>query len=303
VSLGTSRRFVGLQGSPRQAVFLATNGTNKWWDLAKLDLNHPSESSRLIVGQTCTPSDCPPIPGTFDFAADRIYRTGAGYYYFDYKSTKRVKSLPALIELANCNLGTPAIRPFVSAQYDAFMLAQAGTWQMFAHYGPGGNENIDNNTRTATLFVVGDIDAFDHSEDDLEAIAFSVTEAFDINRSSGRNSEWQDRSFLMSINQSIAMGSAGISGPIQAAYIGDINNDRLSDLVFVRGGKFRVISYRGTNRQGVPHEFGDWVGDVAEEISGETVQYIVVAELSQDSYQDLIVETDKNVHFYRNVAK
>jgi hypothetical protein len=28
----------------------------------------------------------------------------------------------------------------------------------------------------------------------------------------------------------------------------------------------------------------------------------VVEELTQDAYHDLIVETDKNVHFYRNVA-
>ena len=64
VSLGTSRRFVGLQGSPRQAVFLATNGTMKWWEVAKLDLNNAEIANCLTVGQTCSPSERPHTDGS-----------------------------------------------------------------------------------------------------------------------------------------------------------------------------------------------------------------------------------------------
>jgi hypothetical protein len=298
VSLGNNRRFVGLQGSPRQVVFLATNGSTKWWEVAKLDLNNSTESSRLIVGQTCSTADCPLIPGTFDFAQDRIYRTAAGYYYLDYKSSKKVMSLPTTMELAACDLGTLAIRPFVSAQYDAFMLARAEPLQMYVRYESQRDSNIQDNTQAASLFVVGDMDAFDHRENDLEAIAFSAGAAFSINRSSER----KDSSIIASINAAIQRGSAGIGGAIQAAYIHDVNNDQLSDLLFVRGGRFRVVSYRGKDGQGGYHDFGDWAQDVAPAISGETVQYVVIDEITQDSYQDLIVETDRSVHFYRNVA-
>lgn len=277
---------------------MATDGTNKWWEVARLDLNNSDIASRLIAGQTCTTSDCPTIPGAFDFAQDRMYRTAAGYYYFDYKLSKNVKSLPAMMEVTNCDLGKLAVRPFVSAQYDAFMLAKAGSFQMYARYEPQKYNDILDYVQSAASFVIGDMDAFDHRENDLEAIAFSGGAAFSIDRSSDR----KDSSVIAIINAALQRGSVGIGGAIQAAYIHDVNNDQLSDLLFVRGGRFRVVSYRGKDGQGGYHDFGDWAQDVAQPISGETVQYVVMDELTQDNYQDLIVETDKNVHFYRNVA-
>lgn len=298
IELGTNRRFVGLQGSPRQAVFLKLDGPNKRWDVATFDLSNSDTAKRVVVAQTCSPSTCPEIPSTMDFISDRIYRTSSGYFYFGYKSSKKVKTLPGWSELTDCNLGTLTVRPFVSAQYDALMLAQANDGDMYVRYEHQNYSPITISSPTASLFVIGDLDAYDHPANDLEAIAFFGAEAFLIKESNLRINLHLPKS----LNAAIQKNSDGLSGPIQAAYIYDINNDRLPDFLFVRGGRFRVVSYRGTDRQGFPYEFGDWEQDVIPPILGETVQYIAIDELSQDSYPDLIVETDKNVHFYRNMA-
>lgn len=298
LAIGSNLRFVGLQGSPRQAVFLAIDGSmNKRWDVASLDLNNSELTARVRVGGTC--STCPTIPATMDFADDRIYRNGAGFYYYDYKSQKKVTALTATIPLGDIILANYRIRPFMSSQGDSMMTIgnePDAAHVLFAATVIGKIRKLGHNVVSV---VIGDLDSFDSQNSDLEAIAFDEDEAFGLARSSGVD----DSALRTALNIAVKKHSGVGTGPVQAAYIHDINGDSLSDFLFVRGGRFRVVSYRGKDKQNFPHEFGGWADDVAPAISGETVQYVAIDELTQDSYQDLIVETDKNVHFYRNVAK
>jgi hypothetical protein len=299
VPLGNSLRFVGLQGSPRQAVFLAIDGSmNKRWDVASLDLNNSELTARVRVGGTCSIPTCPMIPAGMDFALDRIYRTGAGFYYFDYKLQKKVTSWAATIPLNGITLANYRLRPFMSSQGDSMMTIGNELGLTHVLFSSTIIGQINKPGRNVVSVVIGDLDKFDSQVTDLEAITFDDEEAFGLARSSGL----EDSALKKAINIAVQMHSGGASGSVQAAYIHDINNDSLSDFLFVRGGRFRVVSYRGKDKQGFPYEFGGWADDVAPAISGETVQYVAIDELTQDSYQDLIVETDKNVHFYRNVA-
>lgn len=298
LALGSNLRFVGLQGSPRQAVFLAIDGSmNKRWDVASLDLNNSELTARVRVGGTC--STCPMIPATMDFALDRIYRTGAGFYYFDYKSPKNVMSLATNMPLNGIALANYRIRPFMSSQGDSMMTIGNEpdvAHVLFAATVIGKIRKLGHNVVSV---VIGDLDSFDSQNSHLEAIAFDEDEAFGLARSSGVD----DSALRTALNIAVKKHSGIGAGPVQMAYVHDINNDSLSDFLFFRGERFRVVSYRGKDKQGFPYEFGGWADDVAPAITGETVQYVAIDELTQDSYQDLIVETDKNVHFYRNVAK
>lgn len=149
----------------------------------------------------------------------------------------------------------------------------------------------------ARSFAIGNLDVNDEPVYDLEAISFD-DDAYFVARSSARNGA----AIQMALSKALKDDSAVTGGAIQAAYITGINDDKFPDLVFVRNGRVRAISYRGTDVEGFPYKFWRWDQDVAPAIEGETVQYIALDELTQDSYQDLIVETDKQIHFYRNVA-
>ena len=161
--------------------------------------------------------------------------------------------------------------------------------------------NIDNLQFTfgyPTALVIGDIDESDSLPKDLEAIGFN--EVNDV--AFFTSSKIEKPNFQSVIKDAIARGAGGAGGPIQAAYIHDINQDKLPDLLFVRSGRLRVVSYRGKKIDNSLHDFGVWNQDVSDRIVDETVQYIVIDNLTQDDNPDLIVETDKQVHFYRNVA-
>lgn len=298
VKLDTNRRFVGLMGSPRQAVFLATNGGRKWWELLTLDLNNSVLSSRTVLAPSCTPPACPAIPASMDFARDRIYRTAADFYHFDYKSTKKLASLSGGLVSGDCELGNLAVRPFVSAQRDAIMVSHSAMGKVCIRYAPGIDGVSSNESHNISAYVIGNLDDINAETDDQESIVFDQSTVFALSRSSGVTGE----PLKSALNTALRNDASNMSGNIQAAYIAHINDDNYPDVVVVRGGRFRAISCHGKDQQGSIFEFGLWGQDIAPPIIGETVQYVVIDELTQDSYQDLIVETDKNVYFYRNVA-
>jgi len=298
VDQGTTQRFVGLQGNPRQAVFLATNGTTTRLEVYTLDLDNEQEGQRLGKGTPCLPPYCPAIPGGLDFGQDRLYRTAAEYYYFDYKSKKSIKYGNNWSSTTLCTLGANNLRPFISAQHDYLGVRNNDPQQLCVKSATGKIDNLRFTLGYPAALVIGNIDESDSLPKSLEAIAFN-----EVNDVASFISPMIDKlNFESIIKGAIEKGSDGASGVIQAAYIHDINQDKRQDLLFVRSGRLRVASYRGRKTDNSLHDFGIWEQDVSDPILGESVQYVVIDNLTNDTYPDLIVETDKHVHFYRNVS-
>lgn len=291
------RRFVGLQGSPRQAVFLAMKGDNKWMEVYTLDLGQAQPWQRLGAATPCMESACPKIPGDMDFFRDRMYRTEEKYYFFDYKK-KIVSEWPNRNELNTCYLGASSFRPFISAQYDAIGVIHNDSQLLCVKFPMKNFNNLRFASGYPTVLAIGDMDGSTSPMKDLEAIGFNENNDIVFDSSPGIVKSY----FKEAITAAIEKGSSDASGAIQAAYIHDINRDNLPDLLFARSGRLRVVSYRGKKTENSLHDFSIWQNDVASPIIGETVQYVVMDNLTPDGDPDLIVETDKKVHFYRNVA-
>ena len=301
LTLDAKTRFVGLDG--RRPILLKTdNGSNRRWEVYEPQLAMAAERDRLksdsFIGY-------PTIPA-LDFDKDRIYRTEAGFYLFDYSQQRKVIPITGGAVDPNLKISeTLQVRPFVSLDKDAFMVSGEQKTRIYGKYRDGEYLDWSSTGENYTNFLLGDLDYIDKTiSNGLEAMAFSGSElAFLRHQYRGITGDLSDPALRAGVQDAMAEASKTDTGPVQAAYISNINGDEFPDLLFIRGGNFRVISYKGRRWLGWATAFESWKEEVVAPIAGETAQYMALADLTQDGKPDLIVETDKAVHFYMNIVK
>jgi len=177
--------------------------------------------------------------------------------------------------------------------------------RIYGKYRDGEYLDWSSTGENYTNFLLGDLDYIDKTiSNGLEAMAFSGSElAFLRHQYRGITGDLSDPALRAGVQDAMAEASKTDTGPVQAAYISNINGDEFPDLLFIRGGHVRVISYKGRRWLGFPTAFEVWKEEVVEPIAGETAQYMATIDLTQDGKPDLIVETDKFVQFFMNIAK
>lgn len=96
------------------------------------------------------------------------------------------------------------------------------------------------------------------------------------------------------------------SGTIQAAFIGDINNDSYADYLFVRDNTLHIISYKGKQWIEHPSAFELWKYRFTfkpgkSNMVTEQIKSIFLVRFGVHQYPDLVIETDNNIYIYENL--
>jgi hypothetical protein len=86
---------------------------------------------------------------------------------------------------------------------------------------------------------------------------------------------------------------------VGAGFITDLDQDGQTDLVLAFGSSLYVTTYIKRDAAKVG-KFRDWPTPIVSVDSGDPIRSVMAVGLTQDGYPELVVETDKAVHFYLN---
>ncbi|MBL8635354.1 MAG: VCBS repeat-containing protein [Myxococcales bacterium] len=180
-----------------------------------------------------------------------------------------------------------SLKPTVSGA-SAFLLRWDATTVM----------TIQSNDGPPTALVMGDLDATDPAKNGAEALIF---EGIEVKRvlHQGVGGASQDTDYKLMHGVSSALGRLGAGSAVAAGCIKDLNGDGWMDLVLARGSSLYVTSYVGRDGQG-QGQFKDWDSKSVASVTDLTIRSVSAVQLADDSFPELVVETDKAVHFFLN---
>ena len=155
-----------------------------------------------------------------------------------------------------------------------------------------------------TTSMVGDVDATDSVKNGIEVVFFGGAEilsVYHIDLTKGKVSA--GLGLASALNEVIASKKLSPADKIGAAYVENLNKDGFIEFVYSLGDKIFVSSYKGKSKTSGLWVFESW-GDALIQIkSDEKIQSIMAIDITKDGYPELIVVTDKFVHFYLNTPK
>ena len=92
----------------------------------------------------------------------------------------------------------------------------------------------------------------------------------------------------------------GETSPIPAAFVRNLNGDGFMDVAYIRNGQLLVTSYKG-RAVATDKMFENWpAAQTQSKLSGQTVKSLAAIDLTSDGLPELVVETDKEIHFFLN---
>lgn len=288
------RKFVGIYDKDK--LLLITNPPNSSPIWEALTMTQPAAKCM----------DCPEIPKFFSFTGDSIYISGGSFYFLQYinninKIWKLEKNRPK-VSFDDIKLNQSSSRSFVHPITEALVISTQDSdpnkFQATAIIDGNSSYTISTNEMSSDFFSIGDIDSNDITKNGSEIIFFTAQGPSELRHQMGLTS---DPSLLNALKITIDETKIG-NGILQAAFVDSLNDDAFPDLIYARNGKVYVTSYKGRNWSGMVPIFEQWNEPVIT-ISGETVKSIIAAELTKDSYPEIVIETDKAVHVYQNIPK
>ncbi len=205
----------------------------------------------------------------------------------------------------NLNLATSR-RPFFHPTLDASLIptrSVSGWSPDRLRLTAGATVFVSTQTEigTITAALIGDIDATDPVTNGIEVVRFAgatVRSVYHYDPVVQKQS--LDAELQRSLNDEINVRIVSAYENIGAAYINDLNRDGFLDFVFSLGVNVFVSSYkRKSANSGLP-VFESWPEKVLNILSDENIQSIMAIDLTNDGYPELIIVTNKFVHFYLN---
>jgi len=158
-----------------------------------------------------------------------------------------------------------------------------------------------NETGSITAAMIGDIDATDHVKNDVEVVRFAGTSVASVYHYDPESqSKSLDEYLRIALNDEIRRRNPGPDEKIGAAYVNDLDKDGFLDFVFSLGVNVYVSSYKGKPANSSLPVFAAWPEKVLSVPADEKIQSIIAMDITKDGYPELIVVTDKFVHFYLN---
>lgn len=286
-------KFVGMYDRDK-ALFLANPPR---WDAAKLNLDMMMPD---LISTEC--NNCPKIPIGIDFTNDYIHISGGNCYYFQYSNNNKLWKLPIQLSSSPINVVLrKSLHPFAHPNIDALMFSSKDDNKNTTTVLFNGNSSFSTNENAADsrFFLIGDLDLNEDNRNGSEIIIFSEQGPSYLRH---QNENMQDYLLLSSLQSTIGITKSGSSSFIQAAFVDSLNGDAFPDFIYARDGIVYVTSYKGRNWSGRVPIFEHWKDSVIS-IAGETLKSIIAVELTKDSYPELVIQTDKAVHFYQNIPK
>ena len=204
----------------------------------------------------------------------------------------RMKRLPFFHPVLDASLIPTKSDGGVSS--DSLRLTVGTTPFVSAHTQPG----------TITAAMIGDIDATDPVMNGIEVVRFDVaTVASVYHYDPVKLTHAVDTLLAGKLNDEINNRVQGSGNRLGAASVNDLNKDRFVDFVFSLDADVFVSSYKGKSSGSSLPIFEAWSEKVLSVPAGEQIQSIMAIDITKDGYPELIIVTDRFVHFYLNTPK
>lgn len=305
------QKFVGILNK-EYAIMLSTSPMVSF-SAAKFQLNESEEKKRLPQ-ESCT--KCP-LPTNIKASGDSVYLTNEVAPTFWLLRTVMGADDESHLIKPNGDLtkvdGNLALgglrRPFFHPTLDGSLLPtkSAGSPSSdLLRLNVGTTPFVSARTESGiiTTAMIGDIDATDPVKNGIDVVRFagnavaSVYHYDPVNRT-----QTVDTLLAQKINDELRKRKVDLLNPFVHSYVDDLNGDGFLDFVFSLGGDIFVSSYKGKNNAfGLP-VFESWPEKILNILPNESIQSIMAIDIANDGYPELIVVTDKFVHFYLNTPK
>jgi len=305
---GLNQKFVGILNK-EYAITLSTTPTVAF-SAAKFQLNEPDKSKRLLE-ESC--SKCP-LPTNIKASGDSVYLSNEVAPTFWLLRTVMAADGESHLIKPNGDLtkvdGNLALgglrRPFFHPTLDGSLLPtkSAGSQSSdLLRLNVGTTPFVSARTESGliTTAMIGDIDATDPVKNGIEVVRFAGNAVASVYHYDPVNlTKTVDTLLAQKINDEVKKRKEDLLNPFVYSYVDDLNGDGFLDFVFSLGGDIFVSSYKGKiNKPSLP-VFESWPEKVLSVLSDEKIQSIMAIDITNDGYSELIIVTDKFVHFYLN---
>ena len=305
------QKFVGVLNK-EYAITLSTTPTVNF-SAAKFQLNESEEKKRLPQ-ESCT--KCP-LPTNIKSQGDSVYLTNEVAPTFWLLRTVMGADDESHLINPNGDLtkvdGNLALgglrRPFFHPTLDASLiptksplLHSSDSLRLTVGTTPFVSTHDVKGSITAAM--IGDIDATDPIANGVEVVRFADAAVVSVyHYDPVKMTQSVDTLLAEKLNNEVQKRMPGFLSGIGAAYVNDLNGDGFLDFIFSLGADIFVSSYKGKNSiSGLP-VFGSWPKKVLSVPADEKIQSIMAIDITNDGYPELIVVTNKFVHFYLNTPK
>jgi hypothetical protein len=302
------QKFVGILNR-EYAIMLSTTPTVAF-SAAKFQLNEPDKSKRLLE-ESC--SKCP-LPTNIKASGDSVYLTNeVAPTFWLLRTVMGAEDESHLIKpngdltKVDDNLALDGLRrPFFHPTLDGSLLPtkSAGLQSSdLLRLNVGTTPFVSARTESGiiTTAMIGDIDATDPVKNGIEVVRFAFNAVASVYHYDPVNrTQTVDTLLAQKINDEVKKRKADLLNPFVHSYVDDLNGDGFLDFVFSLEGDIFVSSYKGKiNTPSLP-VFESWPEKVLSVLFDENIQSIMAIDITEDGYPELIVVTDKFVHFYLN---
>jgi hypothetical protein len=162
-------------------------------------------------------------------------------------------------------------------------------------------KSVQEEPGTITGAMIGDIDATDPVKNGIEVVRFAgatVTSVYHYDPETQTKS--LDTDLQRTLNDEILNHIISADEKIGAAYVNDLNRDGFLDFVFSLGTNIFVSSCKGRNNKTRVPVYEAWPEKALNVPANEKIQSVVAIDITNDGYPELIIVTDRFVHFYLN---
>ncbi len=294
----TKVKYVGMKGT--MPVFWM-NGTPQKWvvyqasPLPDMDMMIPSADVMAL----------PAAPVGVDFGKTYPVVSGSSFFVLSTVDAK-IKTWPGNMEVLKDAVlaGPPPV--FRHPELDALVVktkpATPDKSAALIHWGPGATRAYEKTGAELTAMAVGDLDAADVSETGLEAILLTGNTVLAVlHQFMPRSIPVDDLLLRDELQGAVDRVMPGQTSPILAAFVAHLNKDSFMDVAYIRNGQLLVTSYKG-RAVATDKMFENWPVplNLPDQLSGQTVKSLAAVDLTSDGLPELVVETDKAVHFFLN---
>lgn len=301
-----NRKFVGID--KKESAISLVNDTSVHFSAARFDLENADPGKRL------DPVTCVGCPSTneINFSMDRVFLTGEverdfwllryGNLFRTFIFDRNGKLSPRDEDLDDNMDRKPFFHPILNA-----CLIPLKSWSgalsaiVRMNIGASQAKTEISGTNPITVSMIGDIDSVDPVKNGIEIVNFSggfvaSVRHFEPNSMIG----FEDSMLASALHGVIQRRKVNDTDVVEAAYVTDLNRDGVQDFIFSVGGKIFSSSYRGKDSGSGQPVFQSWTDPIQVISPNERVRSIKAIDLTKDGFPELIVETDKFVHFYLN---
>ena len=292
----TKVKYVGMKGT--MPVFWQNDTPQKWVvyqasPLPDMDMMIPSADVMAL----------PAAPTAFDFGKTYPVVSGSSFFVLS-TADMSIRTWPGNMEVLKDAVlaGPPPV--FRHPELDALVVKTKTTMPVnsavLIQWGQGATVPYGKTGAALTAMAVGDLDAADVSGTGLEAILLAGKAVLTVLHQYIAGSIPVDDPLLRDALQgAVERAMPGETSPIPAAFVRNLNGDGFMDVAYIRNGQLLVTSYKG--RAATSGMFENWpAAQTLSELSGQTVKSLAAVDLTSDGLPELVVETDKEIHFFLN---